>query len=301
MKRISWLLIAMILALSSCGDKNGSPDAYGNFEADEVLVSAEVPGKIISFGIHEGERLSKGMQVGLIDTTDLILKRKQLIAKRRAVATNEGGVIAEVAVLEEQLTSLDREMKRTKALVQKGAASQRQFDELESQYLVTKKKISAIRTKNANIFSEINVVDAQIEELDAQIQKCKLVNPIDGIVVAKYVSEAEVTGMGRPLYKIAELDTIYLRAYISGSQLGAVKLGQEVRVQYDNAEGGLASEAGIVTWVSQEAEFTPKIIQTRDDRVSLVYAVKIRVPNDGSLKIGMPGELFFSKESEEAK
>lgn len=290
-----------ILALGACKEKGLQPDAYGNFEVSEVLISAEIPGKILMFTAEEGQRLKKNALVAQIDTSDLILKKEQLLARRRAVAVNKSGVIAEVAVLEEQAVSLNRELERTASLLKKGAASQRQYDEMDSQLNVINRKISAIRTRNSGILSEIAVIDAQIDELDANIRKCTVHNPVEGIVLVAYAEAHEMTGAGKPLYKIASLDTLYLRAYISGDQLSSVAIGEEVSVQFDGEGGTIRSLPGTLTWVASEAEFTPKIIQTREERVNMVYAIKVKVANDGSLKIGMPGEVVFDKDQEEQK
>jgi HlyD family secretion protein len=294
MRYIILIFFPLVCMLNACSEKGNRPDAYGNFEAEEITVSAEMAGKVVMMLAVEGREVDAAEVLIAIDSNDLLIKRRQLVAKQRVVASNQGGVAAEVAVMEEQASALQREMKRSKALVLKGAAPQRQYDELESQFEVTQKRIDAIRTRNANIFSELALVDAQIEEVNAQLQKCRVQNPISGTILTSFVKQGEVVSPGRPLYKIARLDSLNLRAYISGSQLSSVKIGQSMKVQFDGASG-IDSCRGVLSWVSSEAEFTPKVIQTRDDRVNLVYAIKVRVPNDGSLKIGMPGEIVFEE------
>ena len=279
--------------MAACsGNENGS-DAFGNFEAREIIVSAEAQGRLIQLTIEEGDLLDENQHIGTIDTSIQYLQKQQLIAQKQAISTKITNVNAQVAVQEEQKKSLLTEKNRVEKLFTDKAATQQQFDDINSKYDILLKQITATKTQINSIVQELNVVDKQIDLLNEQIKKALIVNPIYGTVLEKYIEAGEIAVMGKALYKIARLDEIDLRVYVSGAQLPNVKIGQTVNVFADKNKNSNQQYEGIVSWVSNQAEFTPKIIQTKEERVNMVYAVKVRVKNDGNLKIGMPGEVKF--------
>ena len=291
------LLFAVIFAfLAGCSDNGDASDAYGNFEATEVLIASEASGRLLSFMVEEGQRLEAGAVVGLVDTVQLALRRDQLWASRRAVRSKIPGVVAQIEVLEEKKRVALIEKNRVERLLEDRAATQKQLDDVDGQIRVFDRQIQSIRTQNATILSEIDVLEAQIAQLDDQIIKSIVVNPVVGTVLVTYAEAHELTAPGNPLYKLADLDTMYLRAYVSGAQLPHVRIGQAVEVLIDEDEDANRSLHGEITWIAAQAEFTPKLVQTKEERVNLVYAFKVRVANpDGSLKIGMPGEVRFGE------
>ncbi len=289
-KLILWIFPILLAACS--GNEDGS-DAYGNFEAKEVIVSAEAQGKIIEFNIEEGEKLKKGQFLGFIDTVPQSIQREQLLAQKYAIASKTANVRAQINVQEEQKRVLETEKNRIEQLYKDNAATKQQYDDIKGKYDVLEKQIIATETQISSIVKEMEVVDKQVKLMDEQIRRAKIVNPIDGIVLEKYLEENEIVIIGKALYKIARLDEIELRVYISGAQLPDVKIGQKVKVYIDKDAESNQEYNGEVFWISDQAEFTPKIIQTKEERVNMVYAVKIRIKNDGKLKIGMPGEVVF--------
>jgi len=277
-------------------------DAYGNFEATEVTVSSEMPGKLILLNIDEGQELKKGDIIGQIDTVLLLKQKNVIIANIAALDSKIQNHEPEIAVLLEQKSYLLNEKKRLKNLMEGNAATQKQMDDIESQINLTDKKISATKVKyselNRGVLAQKSPLSEQIKQIDEQIRKSKLINPIDGQVLSVFKRESEVVAAGLPIYKIADLSSLDLKAYISGAQLPHIKLNQEVEVLIDQDEKTNKSINGVVTWISGKAEFTPKTIQTKEERVNQVYAIKIKVKNDGSLKIGMPGEVRFKPTSD---
>ncbi len=296
MKRLCYLALAVLLP-AACEDNQEKADAYGNFEATEVIVSAETTGKLIRFEVEEGRRLEAGEVVGLIDTTQLHLRREQLKAGIAAISGKTQDPEPKIEVLREQLANLTREKERFTALLADGAATPKQVDDLKGQIDVIEKEIAAtrrtIQDANAGILGEIPPLRAQIRQIEDQIDKSYLINPIDGVVLVKLAEPSEFTAAGKPLYKIADLDNMTLRAFVSGEQLPHIRIGQEVTVMIDEDATSNRRLTGEVSWISDQAEFTPKIVQTKEERVNLVYAVKVAVKNDGSLKIGMPGEIWL--------
>lgn len=291
-------VFAMMILLSSCNGGEPLSDAYGNFEATEVLVSAEASGKLLAFTAEEGLRLSRNEVVGLIDTTQLALKRKQLTATRSTIRSRLTGVQRQIEVVETQLEIALKEKRRIEQLLQDQAATGKQLDDVSGQIQVFERQISALSSQNGTIFSEMAALDVQIEQVDDQLARSRIVNPVNGTVLTTHIEPGELAVQGRPLFKIADLETMYLRAYVTGAQLPGIRLGQEVTVLID--ENATANQAltGTIIWISDQAEFTPKLIQTKEERVSLVYAIKIRVANAaGLIKIGMPGEVMFSSAS----
>lgn len=289
----TFILMIGALLLSACTGKEEKADAYGNFEAREILVSSQVNGNLLTFDVEEGAQLKKGKVVGLIDTTSLFLQKKQLLAREKAIAAQFTQVKAQVEVTAQREENLLKDEKRVERLFKNGAATEKQLDDIRGQLKVLEKQIKATRTRYAAIQAEKESVEKQIEQVEDRLGKCQVINPINGRVLETYIEASELAPMGRNLYKIADLTTMDLRVYVSGAQLSGIQLGQEVKVYIDDNKDELRELKGTLSWISPSAEFTPKVIQTREERVKLVYAVKIKVPNDGSLKIGMPGEAKF--------
>ena len=290
MKKIAILLTAIILI--SCNKNSEKADAYGNFEATEITVSSESNGKIEFLNVEEGEQLKKGSLVGLIDTLQLHYNREQLKASIETVQSKSASVLSQINVLNEQLKTAKIEQTRIQNMYAENAATKRQIDEIDGKVKVIEKQISSVQTQNAPILNEIKSIKVQIEKLDDQIKKSKISNPVDGTVLTKYAEPSEITAFGKPLYKIANLNEMELRVYVTETQLVQIKIGQKVTVAID-AYNDTKKYEGNITWISAQAEFTPKVIQTKEERANLVYAVKVAVKNDGSLKIGMPAEVWL--------
>ena len=279
--------------LFSCGNGSDKADGYGNFEATEIMVSAENNGKLEAFNIEEGQVLEKDAFVGYIDTIPLSLKREQLDVSKTTTISKSKGVLSQISVLRAQLETAKKNQERIKNLLKDNAATQKQLDDINGEIDVLNQKIISIETQNTPIVNELKNIDIQIKQVEDQLQKSKIINPIQGTVLVKYAEPKEITSFGKPLYKIADLNTMQLRVYISETQLADIKIGQEVTVKIDT-DSSMKSYKGTITWIASEAEFTPKIIQTKEERVALVYAVKIDVKNDGALKIGMPAEMWIN-------
>ena len=289
------VLLLCILMFSGCRTQEKS-DGYGNFEATEIIVSAEASGKLLRLDVEEGSRLTKGTPVALVDTTQLHLSRTQLQAERGALVTKRPSLVARIGVLQAERSNRQRDQNRYRRLVQEGAAPSRQLEDIENAISVLDKEIASLATEEPAIAREILARDARIGQIDDQIRKSLVLNPVDGVVLNRYAEAGEVTSYGKPLYKIADLGNLFLRVYLAEADLPRVKIGQEVEVLIDGEKAGVQSLKGRVTWISSKAEFTPKIIQTREERVSMVYAVKVLVDNRrGVLKIGMPGEVRLAK------
>ena len=291
--KTNYILIILAVVLSACSSNEDRSDAYGNFEVDDVIISAEANGKLMMLNIQEGQRLNNGKLVAAIDTTDLVLKRKQLKAQKTASASKLTNINSQIDVQEQQKSNLTVDKNRVEKMLKDGAATQKQLDDINGNLDLIDKQISSIKTQKSAILAELDAIDAQVDQVNASIEKCQIINPITGVVLDKYAEPGEITAFGKPIYKIANTDEMYLRVYVSGAQLPNIKLGQEVQVLIDKDTETDQSLPGQVSWISETAEFTPKIIQTKEERVNLVYAVKIRVSNDGRLKIGMPGEVNF--------
>ena len=295
MKQYFSVVFAGLSFLSSCSNNKNKPDAYGTFEATEIMVSSLATGQIMKFDVEEGQLLDSGIMIGYIDTTDLHLKREQAIDTREATASRKDDLTAQIAVLEQNRDNILIEKKRVDVLLTEGAATQKQSDDITASLNLIAKQISSLKIQFGGITSHVGSITQQIAQLDQSIDRSKIINPIKGTVLTKYAEKDEVASYGKPLYKIADLSEITLRAYVGGSQLPNIKLGSTIDVVYDKDEKSNTHIQGIVSWVSSSAEFTPKTIQTKEERVNLVYAVKIRVKNDGSIKIGMPGEIRILK------
>lgn len=285
------------LALIGCGNGNGKYDATGTFESEEVIVSSEAMGKLVQFDVEEGAQLKRNQVVGLIDTLQLYLKKKQLEASVKAVLSKQPDVATQLAALQEQIKTAETEKKRVENLVKANAATTKQLDDINGQLDVLNKQYSATKSSltitKQGLQSETYPLQIQIDQINDQLGKSRITNPVDGVVLTRYAKQNEVTANGKALYKIADLSVMTLRAYINGNQLGQIKLGQKVKVFVDKGEGEQKEMSGEIYWVASKAEFTPKTIQTKDERANLVYAIKVKVRNDGYLKIGMYGEVKF--------
>lgn len=290
---VKGILLAAIAAPAIAGCHRGArPDAYGNFEATEVVVSAQTSGQLQRFTPVEGARIERGAIVAVIDTTQLALQRAQSVAQREAAASRGAEVAAQLRALEAQREVAQRTYERTQRLFAEQAATSQQLDQAERDYRTLVAQVAAARAQRESASMEAASSSARVEQLRDQLAKSAVTNPQGGTVLTTYARAGEIVQPGQPLYKIADLDTLVLRAYLSGAQLAAVTVGQQLEVHVDRGEGKLGSRTGTVTWISPTAEFTPTPVQTRDERADLVYAVKISVPNaDGTLKIGMPGDV----------
>jgi HlyD family secretion protein len=289
--KLLFFVIPFIAA--SCGNGNNNSDAYGNFEAVEILAGAEVQGKIISLDIEEGQQVKKGQVMGYIDTVPNYLRKLQLMAQTDASLAKLSQVKSQIEVQEEQRKNLLIDQKRLKNLVLANAAPTKQLDDIDGQINVVNSQIISTRVQNQAITSEIKSLQFQVAQAQDLLSKSVIRNPIDGTILEKYIEQGEIAVPGKTLYKIADLSVLRLRVYVSGAQLPNIKIGQKVAVYIDKNENENRKLEGEVSWISQQAEFTPKIIQTKEERVNLVYAVKVDVKNDGSIKIGMPGEVKF--------
>lgn len=291
MKKVS-LLILVTLGIISCNTSNEKADGYGNFEATEITVSSEGNGKIEFLKVEEGTILEAQTQVGLIDTVQLYLTKQQLIASKSTVSSKSANVLSQKSVLAEQLKTVQIEKNRIRDMYAENAATKRQVDEIDGKVKVIEAQIQGIGTQNAPIINDLKSIDVQIQKINDQIQKSKIINPIKGTVLTKYSEPGEITTYGKPLYKIADISEMTLRVFVSETQLPQLKIGQQVSVKIDGIEE-MKSYSGTISWIASQAEFTPKIIQTKEERVNLVYAAKVKVKNDGSLKIGMPAEMWI--------
>ncbi|MFV0310489.1 MAG: HlyD family secretion protein [Dysgonomonas sp.] len=289
------LFLCFAILLSACDRGKGDYDASGVFETTEVIVSAEANGKIMQFDIEEGQLLDAGREIGYIDTVQLYLKKMQLQANMKSVKTRYTDVPRQIAATKQQIATQRNELRRFENLVKSNAANQKQVDDINAQILVLERQLAAqtetLENSNRGVSEESTGLDIQVAQLNDQLQKSIITSPIRGTVLSKYAEQGELATQGRALFKIADMDNMFLRAYITSGQLTEVKIGQQVRVFADFGEKDIKEYAGTITWISDKSEFTPKTIQTRDERANLVYAVKIAVKNDGYLKKGMYGEL----------
>jgi len=292
MKKFLWILM-ISTGLMACSSNDDKADAYGNFEATEIMVSAMARGEIFSLNIEEGQLLAHREIVGLIDTTDPFLKEQQLVKSIAAVKTRLLTINAQMDVQLQQKKNRMVDKDRLEKLFRDGAATQKQLDDINGTIDLLEAQIIATKSQKQQIQAEIETIDIQIEQVQEALSKCFVSNPVAGTVLIKYAEAGEVAAPGKPLYKIADLSLMKLKVYVSGDQLPHIKIGQEVEVQIDKTKRENSSLNGTISWISSTAEFTPKTIQTKDERVNLVYAVKILVQNDGSIKIGMPGEINF--------
>ncbi len=287
----------LLLSMAGCQPDEAVSDAYGNFEATEIMVSAEATGKLVRLNVEEGKEVAAGSALGLVDTSSLFLKKKQLELTKQAIRSKLQNEKVQIDLLLTQKENLEREIKRIDKLFEQGAATAKQRDDLHGELQVINNRIestkSQLSTANRGLLAELAPLEAQIEQVDDQIRKSTISSPVGGTVLSKYAEQGEVVAYGKPLFKVADMRQLILRAYVSAPQLSAIQVGQKVKVFTDMADGNLAESEGTISWISPAAEFTPKVIQTREERVNLVYAIKVVVPNSGTLKIGMPAEIKF--------
>ena len=286
------ILTACILCLTwSCSTDKDQPDAYGTFEATEVTVSAQGNGKIVWLNVEEGQLIDSNMVVGVIDTVDLELKKSQAREQQSATSARKDDLEAQIAVQEQSKANLQIELVRIEKLLKDGAATKKQLDDIHASLNLIDKQIGAIKSQYTGLNAQVSTYDKQVAQFDKSVRDSRIINPVRGTVLTKYAEAREITTYGKPIYKIADLSVLDLRVYVSELQLPKIKIGQTVEVRFDKGEKTIDKTEGIVSWISQTAEFTPKTIQTKEERVNLVYAVKVKVKNDGRLKIGMPGEI----------
>ncbi len=292
MKTRLLIFIAAIM-ISGCKSKTDQADAYGNFEATEVIVSAETSGRILKFDATEGREIQKGEEIVLIDTTLFVLQRAEINAGMRSVSTRLGSVNAQNDILNQQIANININLVRIENMLKDDAASKKQYDDLSGQVAVLQKQIAANNTQKASIAAELEVLSTKKATLNEQLSRCSVKCPLGGTIIEKYSEAGEITAAGKPLFKMADLSLMRLKVYVSGAQLGSIKTGQQCTVRIDDGKKGYSSFSGTISYISGKAEFTPKIIQTKEERVTLVYAVLIDVKNDGTMKSGMPGEAIF--------
>ena len=288
-------ILSVILISFACGRDSEIYDASGSFEATEIIVSSEVGGKILEMNIEEGDSVKGGAVLGQIDTVQLWLKKRQILATVRALEARRPELRKQIAAIEEQISVQTREKERVERLLKAGAATGKQLDDVNASISILTKQLDAQRSSLANtsggLTEDASALMIQADQLDDQLKRSRITSPITGTILTKYAEAGEVTGAGKPLFKIADMDRMILKAYITSDILTQVKQGQSVKVYADFGEEGSRDYEGKIVWISDKAEFTPKTIQTKDERANLVYAVKIAVKNDGYLKIGMYGGL----------
>jgi HlyD family secretion protein len=297
MKTISFIIFAAVI-LAGCKNKTDEADAYGNFEATEVIISAETNGRILDFDAKEGSLIEKGSQLVLIDTTLLYLQKGEIDAGIKSVMTRIGTINAQNDIINQQIKNIRVNTARIGKMLKDDAATLKQMDDLTGQEAVFLKQIAANNTQKTSVAAELDVYESKKATLNEQLKRSSVRSPLSGTLIEKYSEEGEITAAGKPLAKIADMSVMKLKVYVSGAQIGKIKIGQQCTVRIDDGNKDYRSFTGTIGYISEKAEFTPKIIQTKDERVTLVYAVNIDVVNDGSLKSGMPGEAIFSAKNQ---
>jgi HlyD family secretion protein len=302
MKAIKYLIgFAAIWMAISCGHKKGNYDASGAFEATETVVSAQAAGQIGTFNVIEGQQLRANVEVGYIDTIQLHLKKEQLLASMKAADSRSYNVSLQIASIKQQISKQQTELKRFQNLVKSNAANQKQVDDIQASIDLLQRQLAAqtesLQNNNSSVSSEVKSLYIQVEQVEDLIRRSIISSPIDGTVLAKYTEKGEIATQGRALFKVADTNNLFLRAYITADQLNQLKLNQPVRVFADFGKNEMREYSGTIAWISDKAEFTPRTILTKNERANLVYAVKIAVKNDGFLKIGMYGEIKLKVES----
>lgn len=296
-RKVLFGLTLFSILFVSCGKSKSDADAFGTFEATEVIVSAEATGKILSFNVEEGQVLAANQLLGAIDSTQLYLRKQQIASSKKALLSRRPDIKKQIAAVEQQIATAKTEHKRFENLVKANAANQKQLDDINAQIALLEKQLDAQKTTlvtgNQGINNDSEGISLQVSQLDDQLKKCNITSPIAGTVLVKYAEMGEVAAPGKALFKIADTDNMILRAYVTADQLTKLKIGQKVKVTTDFGKDDTKEYTGTLTWISSKSEFTPKTIQTRDERANLVYAVKINVKNNGLLKIGMYGEVSF--------
>lgn len=298
MKKLFLYAAAVTACLTGCNNNDNLYDASGVFETTEVIVSAKGAGELTDFRIEEGQTVKLGQAVGCIDTTQLYLKKRQLLSSISATESRRLSEARQVASLRQQISNLEQERRRFSQLVKEHAANQKQVDDLDYQINVLQRQIAAtqeqIGSNNQSLTGQSASISAQIAQIDDQIGNCVITSPIRGTVLSKYMERGEYAMLGKALFKIGDIEHMKLRAYITADQLTGLRIGQQVKVYADQGKDGRKEYKGVLVWIADKAEFTPKTIQTRDERTNLVYAVKIAVGNDGLIKAGMYGEVRFN-------
>ena len=297
MKKNQIAIFLLAAILSSCNNKNDLYDASGTFESIEIIVSSQANGQLMSFNVNEGDSLKANQAVGYIDSTQLQLTKLQFLENQKAILAGRPDVRSQIDATQKQIENTMLDQQRIQNLVKGNVATQKQLDDVNSKLVVLQAQLAAQKSSLNNTTSTLNqqgsAVNAQLAQVNDQLKKCVIVNPIDGTVLTTYANASEVTVAGKPLYKIADLSTVELRAYVTGDQFANVKLRQKVKVLVDESKDKYRNYDGMIDWISNKAEFTPKTIQTKDERANLVYAIKIKVKNDGFIKLGMYGEVKF--------
>lgn len=294
---ITLTTISVSLLMLSCRNGESDFDATGSFEATEVIVSSQANGRILEFNLNEGDQLQEGQVVGFTDSTQLYLQKMSLLSNVRGVRAQQPDISKQTAAVQEQINTLEREKARVQRLLESNAANQKQLDDIESQLEIQNKQLQALTStlqkSSANISAQSSTLDIQVAQIEDQLEKTRIISPITGTVLNLYATEGELATIGKPLFKIADINNMYLRAYVTNDQLGQIKFNDEVTVRVDDGKGEMKSYSGTISWISSKSEFTPKTIQTKNERANLVYAIKIAVHNDGYIKIGMYGEVKF--------
>jgi len=290
--------IGLAMVLASCGDKEQKNDATGVFEATETTIAAEQSGTLMAFGVCEGDEIAAGKEVGLIDTTQIWLKIKQMGATKQVYQSQKPDMEVQIAVTRQQLDKAKQEQQRYKELVSDGAAPSKMLDDATSQVELLEKQlkaqVSTLNTQLSTLNSQLSTTDVQVSQLMDQLRKCHVIAPVKGIVLEKYVEKGEFVAIGKPLFKMADTKSMFIRAYVTSAQLKNIRVGQKAKVFADYGNGQKKEYEGVVSWISSRSEFTPKTILTDDERVDQVYALKVAVKNDGYIKIGMYGEVQFN-------
>jgi len=284
-------LSILVISTFACKNNGEKSDAFGNFETDNVIVSAETAGKILEFNAEKGQKVNSGDILAVIDTMQMWLQIKQIDSHEAAVKARRQSIQSQIDVLKEQKKNLQVNEQRIQKMLKDGAATQKQLDDITGQMSVIDKQIESTQTQFTSVNKELEVLYAQRAIAEDQKSRCTVKSPISGTVLETYAEQGELTAPGKAMFKIANLNELNLKVYVSGAQLPGVKIGQQLNVIIDKTDTENQTLPGMVAWISSEAEFTPKIIQTKEERVKLVYAVKVAVKNDGTLKIGMPGEV----------
>ena len=284
-----------VLLISACGNRNDEYDASGIFETTDVIVSARGTGEIMSLNVEEGQTVKANMPLGHLDTTQLVLKKQQMMSGRDAADSRRLDTSRQIASLKQQISNLQVEHARFSALLEDGAATGKQVDDIANQIAVLNKQLTAMEEQlsaaNSSISGQTATFDAQIGQVEDMMRQAVIVSPIDGVILSKFAETGEFAAPGRALFKVADISSMKLRAYVTADLLTRLKIGQHVKVYADSGERGRKEYDGVVSWISSEAEFTPKTIQTRSERSNLVYAIKISVSNDGLIKRGMYGDV----------
>ncbi len=294
---ICFLLAGILFLNNGCKKNKGDADAYGVCEATEIIVSSESNGKMLSFDIEEGQIYEAGEDLGCIDTFQTYLQIKQLESSINAILARRPDAGSQMQVLEDKLATLNKEKQRVRNLIEANAASTKQMDDIQAEINITKSQIAATKstlsTQDQSLLEEVEAMRFQLQQLEHVLESCHIKAPITGTIINKYIEENELAYQGKPLFKMADLTNMFIKVYITEDALASVKLNQKAIVRLDNKDGKPIKLEGTVSWISPKAEFTPKMIQTKEERVNLVYAVKISFRNDGSAKIGMPGDVIF--------